>query len=239
MNQANSVLSQNFATLRSYFEPQKIEETIDDDEEDVFGGDSIEHQQNSGVPGFRQALPSVNFQEDDNANQEIQDQARNLLDEVKKNDSARQEAVPQVRDTASDLAELAKKMAVKFASMAQLVNTDDRSGLIKCAKEIAVLSNDIEKLGKIIVEKCDNKKLANRLAFEIQTVPTIATQLKIVSTVKAATMHSNATENEVEEAMETLVLNCKNLMSNTLRVVRAADGCGVVIRYNKSRRPKF
>lgn len=176
----------------------------------------------------RKQLASINFVEDETANQDIQEGARELLNDIKRNEPARNKPSHKT-DINNTLALQAKHMAVLFAKMAQLVNGDNRSELIKCSKDIAIASNEISRLGNIIADECTDSRLSGRLRTELNCIPTIATQLKILSTVKATSMGRNAAAKEVDDAMETLILNAKNLMRGVGSVVNRADACTVKI----------
>ena len=112
----------------------------------------------------------------------------------------------------NDIIAAAKKMALLMAKLSQLVGEDSGSkkDLIACAKSIAESSEDVTKIAKELAKECTDKRMRtvgvaipSKLScccrhlildkcYPFQTllqvcerIPTIATQLKILSTVKA------------------------------------------------------
>ncbi len=110
----------------------------------------------------------------------------------------------------NDIISAAKKMALLMAKLSQLVGEDANSKreLIACAKAIAEASDEVTRIAKELARECTDKRMrtvsqiVSKLKihasikktpeFFLQTllqvcerIPTIATQLKILSTVKA------------------------------------------------------
>ncbi|MEQ2254052.1 hypothetical protein ILYODFUR_038910, partial [Ilyodon furcidens] len=64
-----------------------------------------------------------------------------------------------------------------------------------------------------------------------ERIPTISTQLKILSTVKATMLgRTNISEEESEQATEMLVHNAQNLMQSVKETVREAEAASIKIR---------
>ncbi len=112
----------------------------------------------------------------------------------------------------NDIIAAAKKMALLMAKLSQLVNQDkagSKRELIATAKSIADASEDVTRMAKELAKECTDKRmrtvrpegLFSFLWMEVyiivyvcplqnllqvcERIPTIATQLKILSTVKA------------------------------------------------------
>lgn len=62
-----------------------------------------------------------------------------------------------------------------------------------------------------------------------ERIPTIGTQLKILSTVKATMLGAQGTE-EDQEATDMLVGNAQNLMQSVKETVRAAEAASIKLR---------
>ncbi|GBP04696.1 Vinculin [Eumeta japonica] len=69
----------------------------------------------------------------------------------------------------------------------------------------------------------------NNLLQVCERIPTIGTQLKILSTVKATMLGAQGSE-EDQEATEMLVGNAQNLMQSVKETVKAAEGASIKIR---------
>lgn len=131
----------------------------------------------------------------------------------------------------NDLIAAAKRMAVLMAEMARLVNGGDKRQLIRCAKEIAKASNDVTSCATDIANHCTDRRIRTTMLTVIERIPTIATQLKILSTVKATMLgRRNVSEEEEVEATEMLVFNAQNLMLSVQSVIREAEAASIKIR---------
>ena len=71
----------------------------------------------------------------------------------------------------------------------------------------------------------------NKLFQVCERIPTIGTQLKILSTVKATMLGAQGTDEDLE-ATEMLVGNAQNLMQSVKQTVTAAEAASIKIRYN-------
>lgn len=116
----------------------------------------------------------------------------------------------------NDIISAAKKMALLMAKLSQLVGEDANSKreLIACAKAIAEASDEVTRIAKELARECTDKRMRTvnlfqekfvkkslKLYISFQTllqvcerIPTIATQLKILSTVKATMLGAQGAE---------------------------------------------
>merc|ERR1712062_615434 len=96
--------------------------------------------------------------------------------------------------------------------------------------------------GKKIAAECKDKRLSAAVERNLALIPNFATQLKILSTIKATTMGQDLSEKEIADGMETLVINAKNLMGSIAGVVKSCDAATVDIQHMRGarewRRPK-
>lgn len=126
----------------------------------------------------------------------------------------------------------AKRMAVLMARLSELVRTDSKGSkkeLIATAKLIAEASEEVTRHAKILARECTDKRIRTNLLQVCERIPTIGTQLKILSTVKATMLGAQGSE-EDREATEMLVGNAQNLMQSVKETVRAAKGASIKIR---------
>lgn len=148
----------------------------------------------------------------------------------------------------------AKRMAVLMARLSELVHQDSKGSkreLIATAKLIAEASEEVTRLAKLLARECTDKRIRTNLLQVCERIPTIGTQLKILSTVKATMLGAQGSD-EDREATEMLVGNAQNLMQsvssedsekcsvlmiNFLQVketVRAAEGASIKIRSDQT-----
>ncbi|CAB3406934.1 unnamed protein product [Caenorhabditis bovis] len=140
----------------------------------------------------------------------------------------------------NDIVAAAKRMAILMARLSQLVRGEGgtKKDLIDCAKAIADSSEEVTRLAVQLARMCTDIKMRMALLQICERIPTIATQLKILSTVKA-TMLGSASSEEDEEAMQQLVLNAQNLMQSVKDTVRAAEAASIKIRTNSGLRLRW
>ena len=162
-------------------------------------------------------------EEDDH---EMMQAARELHEEAKKWESK-----------GNDIISAAKRMALLMAKMSRLVRAEGgkKSDLIACAKEIAKASNEVTRLSLEVADKCTDRRIRNDMKKTLDRIPTISTQLRILSTVKAASLGDNAEmtkeeEEAAEQATEMLVHNAQNLMMSVKDTVRYAEAASIRIR---------
>ncbi|BFZ04162.1 hypothetical protein BsWGS_07200 [Bradybaena similaris] len=125
----------------------------------------------------------------------------------------------------------AKKMALLMAKLSQLVRGEGgtKKDLIATAKAIAEASEEVTRLAKKLAAECTDKKMRMNLLNVCERIPTIGTQLKILSTVKATMLGAQGSE-EDQEATEMLVGNAQNLMQAVKETVRSAEAASIKIR---------
>ncbi|KAK3594112.1 hypothetical protein CHS0354_040882 [Potamilus streckersoni] len=131
----------------------------------------------------------------------------------------------------NEIIQAAKRMALLMAKLSQLVRGDGgtKKDLIATAKAIAESSEEVTKLAKKLAAECTDKKMRLNLLQVCERIPTIGTQLKILSTVKATMLGAQGSE-EDQEATEMLVGNAQNLMQAVKETVRAAEAASIKIR---------
>ncbi|XP_066153987.1 vinculin isoform X10 [Euwallacea fornicatus] len=136
----------------------------------------------------------------------------------------------------NELIAAAQRMAKLMARLSELVHNDDKGSkreLIATAKAIADASADVTRIAKQLARECTDKRIRTNLLQVCERIPTIATQLKILSTVKATMLGSQGKmvkgSEEDREATEMLEGNAQNLMQSVKETVRAAEGASVKI----------
>nr|XP_033799446.1 vinculin isoform X3 [Geotrypetes seraphini] len=155
-------------------------------------------------------------------NQPMMVAARQLHDEARKWSSK-----------GNDIIAAAKRMALLMAEMSRLVRggSGNKRALIQCAKDIAKASDEVTRLAKEVAKQCTDKRIRTNLLQVCERIPTISTQLKILSTVKATMLgRTNISEEESEQATEMLVHNAQNLMQSVKETVREAEAASIKIR---------
>ncbi|XP_075919707.1 LOW QUALITY PROTEIN: vinculin-like, partial [Petromyzon marinus] len=155
-------------------------------------------------------------------NRPIMVAARQLHDEARKWSSK-----------GNDIIAAAKRMALLMAEMSRLVRggSGNKRALIQCAKDIAKASDEVTGLAKEVAKQCTDKRIRTNLLQVCERIPTISTQLKILSTVKATMLgRTNISDEESEQATEMLVHNAQNLMQSVKETVREAEAASIKIR---------
>ncbi|XP_028336646.1 vinculin isoform X3 [Physeter macrocephalus] len=155
-------------------------------------------------------------------NQPMMMAARQLHDEARKWSSK-----------GNDIIAAAKRMALLMAEMSRLVRggSGTKRALIQCAKDIAKASDEVTRLAKEVAKQCTDKRIRTNLLQVCERIPTISTQLKILSTVKATMLgRTNISDEESEQATEMLVHNAQNLMQSVKETVREAEAASIKIR---------
>lgn len=89
----------------------------------------------------------------------------------------------------------AKKMAILMGRLSGLVRGEggNKRDLIACAKAIAEASQEVTRLAKELARECTDKRIRTNLLQVCERIPTIGTQLKILSTVKATMLGAQGT----------------------------------------------
>ncbi|XP_037078575.1 vinculin-like isoform X2 [Pollicipes pollicipes] len=132
----------------------------------------------------------------------------------------------------NDIIAAAKRMAQLMAQLSQLVRGEgggNKRDLIACAKAIAEASEEVTRLAKELAHECTDKRMRTQLLQVCERIPTIGTQLKILSTVKATMLGAQGTE-EDQEATDMLVGNAQNLMQSVKETVRATEAASIKMR---------
>ncbi|CAF0992993.1 unnamed protein product [Rotaria sp. Silwood1] len=124
----------------------------------------------------------------------------------------------------NELIALAKKMTHFIAQLSLLIRgeTGTKRDLISISRELAEMSEHITYLAKQIAKECTDRRMRTHLLQVSERIPTIGTQLKILSTVKA-TMFGIYDSEEDAEATEMLISNAQNLMQSIKETVKAAE----------------
>lgn len=183
-----------------------------------------------GVPPSRPPPPETDDEDDvframPHANQPILLAAQGLHQEVRQWSSKDNEIIAA-----------AKRMAVLMARLSELVRADSKGSkreLIATAKQIAEASEDVTRLAKDLARQCTDRRIRTNLLQVCERIPTIGTQLKILSTVKATMLGAQGSD-EDREATEMLVGNAQNLMQSVKETVRAAEGASIKIRSDQT-----
>jgi len=131
----------------------------------------------------------------------------------------------------NDIIAAAKKMAFLMARLSRSVQEEEGSKreLISISKAIAEASDEVARLAKELAKECTDKRMRVNLLQVCERIPTIGTQLKILSTVKATMLGAQGTDEDLE-ATEMLVGNAQNLMQSVKQTVTAAEAASIKIR---------
>ena len=204
--------------------------------------------------------------------------AHELHQEVRQWSSKDNDIIAAAKKMALLMAKLSQLVQVgpflfRSQSLSSLSQEDSGSKreLITIAKAIAESSDEVTRLAKELAKECTDKRmrtvcskvLGNKfyLSFFFQNllqvcerIPTIGTQLKILSTVKATMLgaqgefrlslahldlgHLSGTDEDIE-ATEMLVGNAQNLMQSVKQTVTAAEAASIKIRTEAGIRLKW
>ncbi|XP_075263215.1 vinculin-like isoform X3 [Convolutriloba macropyga] len=146
--------------------------------------------------------------------------------------------VRQWQSQGNDIITSAKRMAVLMAKMSRIVRGEEgaKLDLIETAKLIADSAMAVYRLANQVAQQCQERKISKNLQNVAHKIPTLATQLNILSTVKATTIGGatgrNATKDDLE-ATEMLVLNAQNIMTSVKDTVRASEAASIRIRLDQ------
>ncbi len=77
--------------------------------------------------------------------------------------------------------------------------------LLACARGLAEVSERITELSKELARHCTDKKIRTNLLQVCEKIPTLGTQLRVLSTVKATMMTNEMNEEEDYDATDMLV----------------------------------
>lgn len=181
------------------------------------------------APPPRPPMPNANdtddeeglFSSDPGTNRPIHVAAHGLYQEVKQWDHSDNEIIAA-----------AKKIAYLMAHLSELIRggKGTKRELIACAKALADASERITELAKELARNCTDKKIRTNLLQVCEKIPTLGTQLRVLSTVKATMMGQNMDTEEDQEAMDMLVFNAQKLNSAVKETVRAAESASIRVR---------
>ena len=204
--------------------------------------------------------------------------AHELHQEVRQWSSKDNDIIAAAKKMALLMAKLSQLVQVgpflfRSRSLSSLSQEDSGSKreLITIAKAIAESSDEVTRLAKELAKECTDKRmrtvrskvLGNNFYFACyfqnllqvcERIPTIGTQLKILSTVKATMLgaqgefrlslahldlgHLSGTDEDIE-ATEMLVGNAQNLMQSVKQTVTAAEAASIKIRTEAGIRLKW
>lgn len=98
----------------------------------------------------------------------------------------------------NDMLAVAKRISLLMAKLSELVRGESGStkkDLIATARQLADESLEISRIAKLLAHECTDKRMRTNLLQVSDRIPTIGTQLKILSTVKATMLGSAGGEN--------------------------------------------
>lgn len=137
-----------------------------------------------------------------------------------------QEETDKWEEENNSIVKVAKEMAQQMLHIAKLARGRNRiqnkMELINTAKGIASNAKFILKFAHVIAEQCADERSKSDLLYYAEYLPTISTQLKIISSVKAATPSDISAD-----AM--LVKNAQNLMQAVVKTLKAAEAACVKV----------
>jgi len=178
------------------------------------------------APPPRPPLPDTDDEEglfscEPGSNRPIHMAAHGLYQEVKQWDH-----------TDNEIIAAAKKIAYLMAHLSELIRggKGTKRELIACAKALADASERITDLAKELARHCTDKKIRTNLLQVCEKIPTLGTQLRVLSTVKATMMGVNMDSEEDQEAMDMLVFNAQKLNQAVKETVRAAEAASIRVR---------
>jgi len=183
-------------------------------------------QELGAPPPPRPPLPDTDdeeglFTSEPGTNRPIHMAAHGLYQEVKQWDH-----------TDNEIIAAAKKIAYLMAHLSELIRggKGTKRELIACAKALADASERITELAKELARHCTDKKIRTNLLQVCEKIPTLGTQLRVLSTVKATMMGVNMDTEEDQEAMDMLVFNAQKLNQAVKETVRAAEAASIRVR---------
>nr|XP_032525056.1 talin-1-like [Danaus plexippus plexippus] len=128
----------------------------------------------------------------------------------------------------NDVVDGAKLLAVLMARLSHYMDTDNTKELIATSKSIVERSREIVIIARKLALECTDMRIRTNLLQVCERIPTISGQLKMLTTVKGASLGQQGTA-EDKEAMNMLVGNAQNLMISIQEVVSAAESASVKI----------
>ena len=157
--------------------------------------------------------------------------------------------VKQWDHTDNEIIAAAKKIAFLMAHLSELIRggKGTKRELIACAKALTDASERITELAKELARHCTDKKIrtnllqVNLVATRIhnltllllqvcEKIPTLGTQLRVMSTVKATMMNNTMDTEEDQDAMDMLIGNAQKLNQAVKETVKAAEAASIRVR---------
>ncbi|XP_028412831.1 uncharacterized protein LOC114535726 isoform X1 [Dendronephthya gigantea] len=140
-------------------------------------------------------------------------------------------AAAQLRDEAdkwedenNDFVRVAKSLSHHMFTLAEMAKKrsrlKDNSAMIEMSKNIADDCQVIWEFATIIAEHCTDARSAQEILRSAESIPTLGTQLSIISSVKSATPQDKSADN-------ILVRNSQNLMDAVVCTLRVIEGATV------------
>ncbi|XP_059092000.1 vinculin-like [Tigriopus californicus] len=140
--------------------------------------------------------------------------------------------VRQWDHTDNEIIAAAKKIAFLMAHLSELVQPGrgTKRELLACARGVAEVSERITELAKEYGKHCTDKKIRTNLLQVCEKIPTLGTQLRVLTTVKATMLSDNVETPEDQEAMDMLVFNAEKLNQAVRETVGAAESASIRVR---------
>ncbi|CAF3764430.1 unnamed protein product [Rotaria socialis] len=132
----------------------------------------------------------------------------------------------------NELIALAKKMSHFVVQLSLLIRGEagTKRDLISISRELSDMSEYMTYLAKQLASECTDRRIRTHLLQVSERIPTIGTQLKILSTVKA-TMFGIYDSEEDAEATEMIIGNAQNLMQSVKETIKVAEIASDKIRH--------
>ncbi|XP_060807552.1 talin-1 isoform X2 [Amyelois transitella] len=128
----------------------------------------------------------------------------------------------------NELVAVARKMAVLMAKLSAYMNNNKKHDLITTSKSIVSNSHEVVELARKLAHECTDVRIKTNLLQVCDQIPTISGQLKMLTTVKGATL-ANPGSKEDQDSLNMLVDNAQNLMLSIQQVVKVSAGASVKI----------
>ncbi|XP_013148908.1 PREDICTED: talin-1-like isoform X2 [Papilio polytes] len=133
---------------------------------------------------------------------------------------------------------VAKRMAVLMARLADYMQHDKKPEVLATSKATVKASIEVTKLARKLALECSDLRIRTNLVQVCDRIPTISGQLKMLTTVKGASLGQQDNQ-EDKEAINMLVGNAQNLMLSVQEVVSAAASASVKIMSQRGPRLRW
>ncbi|CAH1782849.1 unnamed protein product [Owenia fusiformis] len=181
------------------------------------GSDSPMNRSTEENPSFSEYLKSHNYSPgkklDDSYFSALTNAANNLELEADK-----------WEDSNNAIVRAAKAMSSRMKQMADFVKGQgpivNKSDMIRTSREISQDAETIVKFAKSVAKYCLDERFAKDLEVMADQIPTLSTQLSIITSVKSSTAGDRGSD-------KTLVKNAQNLMLSVVRTLKAAEAASV------------